>query len=146
MTSEVALCTFGNSFAALKGVILALEGLRDRNINPTQATRTHFGSVVLGSLTFTKPNCIRPSENSSIRSTSSPSVLLLAFEYEISYMRQHTSCSLQLHDALLSTILLKCANQRSGDRVDSPLAISRRRRCRIVRRRRVDNGLVALCD
>ena len=41
----------------------------------TQAIRTFLGSDELGSLTLTKANWMRPSENSSIRSSNSPSAL-----------------------------------------------------------------------
>jgi hypothetical protein len=39
----------------------------------TQAIRTFFGRAVFGSFTLTNANWMRPSENSSIKSTSSPS-------------------------------------------------------------------------
>ena len=53
----------------------------------TQAIRTFLGSDELGSLTLTKANWMRPSENSSIRSSNSPSA----------FVRQRSSL---LHNAL----------------------------------------------
>jgi hypothetical protein len=41
----------------------------------THPMSTYFGRVVFGSLTLTNANWIRPSEKSSIRSTSSPSII-----------------------------------------------------------------------
>ena len=44
----------------------------------THAIKTLLGKVVFGSLTFKKANCILPSENSSMRSISSPSTIFVS--------------------------------------------------------------------
>jgi hypothetical protein len=80
MASKVAFCPLWDALAALMGwSVFAWPSL---SAKLTQAIRTFLGSDELGSLTLTKANWMRPSENSSTRSTSSPSVYCQhLFEY-----------------------------------------------------------------
>lgn len=72
MAAKVALCPLWNALTALFAYQHRIPGRCCGEL--TQAIRTFLGSDVFGSLTLTKANWMRPSENSSIRSSSSPSV------------------------------------------------------------------------
>lgn len=72
VATKIAFCALRDTFSALKLVVSKKHAISV--YERTQAIKTHLGRDELGSLTLTKPNCMRPSENSSRRSTSSPSV------------------------------------------------------------------------
>ena len=71
MTAKVAFCALWYTLTALCGLSVSVDD--GSKSDHTQAIRAFLGSDVLGSLTLTKANWMRPSENSSIRSISSPS-------------------------------------------------------------------------
>lgn len=73
VAAKVALCPLWDAFAALES--WSADIVERAMARHTQAMRTFLGSEELGSLTLTKANWMRPSENSSTRSSSSPSGL-----------------------------------------------------------------------
>ena len=72
MAAKIALCALRHTFAALHKCQHTIKRSRGTGQH-TQAISTFFGRDEFGSLTLTKANWMRPSENSSIRSSSSPS-------------------------------------------------------------------------
>ena len=108
--------------------------------------RAFLGRPVFVSLTLTKANCIRPSEKSSIRSTSSPST---TSQPRVKWKRLSiplTSRALYLEHTFLVSCILKGICQRSLDREDSPLTVRGRRGCSASWWRGIDYRLVALRD
>jgi hypothetical protein len=138
---------------------------------------------VFGSLTLTNANWMRPSENSSTRSSSSPSVSgqpplyprcsdqfpsspglkvdLVPAQSKRASLEDpnccwncdlvlrghvHTSCALDLEHALLAAVALESADQRGGHGEDCPLSVCGRGCLGALRRRGVDDVLVAPCD
>lgn len=81
----------------------------------THAIRTFFGNDVFVSFTFTKANWILPSENSSIKSTSSPSIIMYQLEPSVHSICLHTSSTLDLQYAFFTTILLESADERGSN-------------------------------
>ena len=115
---------------------------------PTHAIKTHLGRVVLGSLTLTKANWIRPSENSSTRSTSSPSArkrVSNSQSFAAAHVRR-TASTLHFQNALFAAIVLESADKRCCYGEDGPLAVRRRSGLETGWRRGIDDVLVAPGD
>lgn len=72
MTCEVSFGSFRHALPTLP-ILVSKMPLHLVRSPPTHPIKTYFGSVVFGSFTLTNANCTRPSEKSSIKSTSSPS-------------------------------------------------------------------------
>jgi hypothetical protein len=116
----------------------------------TQAIKTCFGNPVFGSLTLTKANCTFPSEKSSIKSTSSPSVrpaVSTSNGPQTATMGLRTSSALHLQNTLLpASILLESIHQWRRHREESPLPVGWRACCGAAWCRGIDHALVGRFD
>jgi hypothetical protein len=119
------------AFGALRHALAALYKVSDMfsAFDPgpahTQAISTHLGRPELGSLTLTNANWMRPSENSSTRSASSPSAHNQHPSPRLGRIPKHTSSALHLEHTLLAAVSLKCAYERGSDGEEGPLTKGR---------------------
>lgn len=147
MTCKIAFGTLGNALSTLNTYQQEVLEKTRRPMEQegiTQAMRTFFGRLVFGSFTFTKANWILPSENSSIKSISSPSDTGVSRRVGVGQREANkaTSSPKNLQNTLFAGILLESAHEGSLNRVHNPLAVSRRLRGGTRGRRSVNDGLV----
>jgi len=144
MATKVALGPFGHALAALYTASVSSVSRGFFGGELTHAIRTFLGNDVFGSLTLTNANWMRPSENSSTRSSSSPSALALAsFSMSAPALRLfflsflprplgalrdgRTAGAVDFEYALLSAVMLERADERGSHNEDGPLGVCWRR-------------------